>query len=79
MTKADCLHDGRLFQPLGYICSLERPDQFGEVPLHHAVQIIKRQADAMIGYAVLWKIVGANLFFTAAGTDLATALRAIFF
>ena len=33
----------------------------------------------MIGYAVLRKIVGANLFFTAAGTDLATALGAVFF
>ena len=33
----------------------------------------------MIGYAVLWKIVGANLFFTAARTDLATALGTIFF
>src|SRR4030095_1025908 len=32
----------------------------------------------MIGYAVLWKIVGANLFFATAGSHLAAALRAIF-
>jgi len=57
---------------------LQRPDQFPEIAVDHAVQIVKRQADAMIGHAVLREIVGADFFFAPAGTDLAAALRAVF-
>src|SRR5207244_12647336 len=40
---------------------------------------MKRQTDAMIGDAILWKVVSANFFFSPASADLAAALRAIFF
>src|SRR5207249_6514519 len=72
-------HDRRFFQPLGCDCNLQRLNQFAEIALHHAVQIIKRQTDAMIGYAVLRKIISANFLFAAAGANLAPPLRTIFF
>src|SRR5215470_2560514 len=46
--------------------------------VHHAIQIVKREADAVIGHAVLRKVVSANFFFASAGSDLAAALRAVF-
>src|SRR5881394_1760263 len=40
---------------------------------------MKRQTGAMIGDAVLWKVVSANFFFSPTSADLAAALRAVFF
>ena len=45
---------------------------------HHNGQIVKRQFDAMVGDAVLRKIVGADSFVAFAGADLRLALRGVF-
>ncbi len=53
-------------------------DHFAQVAFHHAVEIIQRQPDPMIGDAVLRKVVGANFFFATAGADLRFSMRGIF-
>jgi hypothetical protein len=67
-----------LLQTLSDISGLQRLNQLTEIALHHSIQVVKREADAVIGHAVLRKIVGANFFFASAGTDLSPALRAVF-
>src|SRR6266700_1806543 len=61
------------------VCDLQRLDQLAEIAVHYAVQIIQRQANAVVGHAVLWEIVRANFFFAAAGANLTATLRAVFF
>src|SRR5438876_11511724 len=69
----------RVFQAFRYIRGLQRADQFVEIAVNHAIKIMKRQTDAMIGDAVLWKVVSANFLFSPTSADLAAALRAVFF
>src|SRR5690242_209214 len=69
----------RFFQSLGDISGLERLNHLFEVPVNHAVQIINRQPDAVIGQAVLRKIISANFLLAAASPNLSAALRAVFF
>ena len=46
--------------------------------LDHLVELMQRQADAMIGHAALRKIIGADALRAVAGADLATpVLRAL--
>ena len=73
------LRDRRFLQTFRHVGGLQRVDQSVEIAVHHAIEIIKRQTDAMIGHAVLREIVSANFFFAAAGADLAAALGAVFF
>src|SRR6266853_2967969 len=40
--------------------------------------MIERQSDAVVGQAVLRKIVGPNFFFAPAGANLSAPLRAVF-
>ena len=76
----------RFFQSLLHIRRLQGVNHFIEIAFHDAVEIVERQADAVIGDPVLRKIVGANFFFAPAGADLALArarnisllLRAVF-
>src|SRR5579883_382261 len=46
----------------------------GELAFHDVIELVQGQADAVIGDAVLRKIVGANFFGAVAGFDLAAAL-----
>src|SRR5882724_2606715 len=49
-------------------------DERAELAVHDFGQLVKRQADAVIGDAVLREIVGADFFGAVAGFDLAAAL-----
>src|SRR5450755_2804645 len=65
-------------ESLSDIRRLERLNHFAEIALHYPVKIIEREADPMIGDAVLWKIVSPNFFFAAPRADLAFARGGIF-
>ena len=55
----------------------ERVDELGELPLHHRIQLVQGQVDAMVRRPVLRKIVRADLLRPVPGSDLALArLRA---
>ena len=71
--------DRRVFQAFCDIGGLQRVDQFVEIAINHAIEVMKRQADAMVGHAVLREIIGADFFFTSTGTDLAATLCTVFF
>src|SRR6266403_5151830 len=77
-TDRSCA-DSRFFQTFRHIGGLQRCDHFVQIAVDHAIQIMKRQAYAMICDAILRKIVGTNFFFASASTDLATPLRAVSF
>src|SRR6185503_13104100 len=47
----------------------ERIDERIEVAFHHEIELVDRQADAVIGDAVLFEVVSANLFGAIAGAD----------
>src|SRR4029434_11010332 len=53
---------------------MQRCNELVEIAVNQAIKIMKREPDAVIRHAVLREIVGANFFFTSAGTDLAGAL-----
>src|ERR1051325_10414730 len=57
---------------------LTRRNQLTEIAIHYPIQIVKREANAVIRHPVLRKIVGPNLFFTSTGADLPATLRAVF-
>src|SRR4030095_8169961 len=71
--------DRRVFQAFCDIGGLQRVDQFVEIAVNHAIEVMKRQADAMVGHAVLREIIGTDFFFTSTGTDLAATLCTVFF
>ena len=48
-------------------------DELVNVAVHHGVQLVDRQVDAMIGHPVLGEVIGANLFAAVTGTHLALA------
>src|SRR5229473_5459983 len=52
----------------------EGVDHGGEFSVHHLGQLMQGQADAVIGYAILRVVVGADLFRAVAGFDLAATL-----
>src|SRR5215813_6463322 len=54
----------------------QRVDQLIErCSLEHLIELVQRQADAMVGDASLRKIVGANALGTVTGSDLILTLR----
>src|SRR5579862_7341676 len=56
-------HAGRfLLQLLRLVVRGERFDQRLQLSIHHRFELMQRESDAMVGDAVLRKIVGANLF-----------------
>ena len=58
-----------------HIGRLKRANHLAQIAFHHAVEIVEREADAVIGDPVLRKIVGPNFFLAPAGTDLVLAMR----
>src|SRR5882724_13407175 len=54
----------------------QRFDDRIETAVHHLVELVQRQPDAMVGQPVLRKIVGADLFTSVAGPHHAPPLRA---
>ena len=55
-------HGAGLFQFFGLVVGDERLDDGLEVAVHHLSQVVESEADAMIGDAILGKIVGPDLF-----------------
>ena len=55
---------------------VKRVDDRVELAFHHQIQLVQRQADAVIGQAVLREIVSADFFAAVAGADHAAPLRA---
>src|SRR5215831_11780054 len=53
---------GLLFQFLGLVMSGKRVDDLIQFAVHDEIQLVQGQADAMIGDAILRKVVGADLF-----------------
>src|SRR5436305_10813600 len=55
------------FHLLGLIVLGEGIDNWIEPAIHHLVELMQRQANAMIGHAILREVIGPNLFATVAG------------
>ena len=53
---------GFLFQLLGLIVRGERIDNRIEGAVHHLIELMNRQADAVIADAILFEVVSANFF-----------------
>src|SRR5690242_14733186 len=51
----------RLGQARGLVGQLQAGDQLVQVAVQHARQVADRQLDAVVGHAVLWVVVGADL------------------
>src|SRR4051794_39438008 len=79
ICKNGASRNGRVFQTLGHVSRLQSADHFSQITFNHAIEVIKGQADAMIGHTILRKVIGADLFLTAARADLAATLRAVLF
>src|SRR5579871_2628867 len=47
-------------QLLGLVLLVERRDELVQVAVHHVVELVEREVDAMVGDAALRKIVGAD-------------------
>src|ERR1700757_4942703 len=59
-----------LLQPLGLVVRDQAVHQRAELAVHYIRQLMQSQADAVIGDAVLRKIISANFFRAVAGLDL---------
>ena len=60
------------------VCQNQRLDHAVQVAVQHTLQITQRQADAVIGHAVLREVVGAYLFAAVTAADLALAAGVVF-
>src|SRR5947207_118777 len=67
-----------VFQSLGQIRSLQCRNHFLEVAFHKPIQIVKSKPGAVVGNAVLRKVVSADFFFAATRSDLTPAMGRIF-
>src|SRR5271157_1319743 len=67
---------GVLLQFLGLVVGGEGVENGIHLALHHEIQLMQRQADAVIRHAVLREVVGADLFAAIAGAHHAAPLRA---
>src|SRR6266852_7316264 len=72
------LYASRLSQSLLLVEILERLDELTDFPGDDGVELVKRQVDAMVGQAVLRKVVGADAFAAVAGADEGAALLGAF-
>src|SRR5205807_99684 len=67
-----------VFQSLGQIGSLQCRNHFLDLAFHKPVQVVKSEPDAVVGDAILRKVVSADFFFAAAGSDLTPAMGRVF-
>src|SRR5271154_88516 len=63
-----------MFEALGFVVGDQAVDERGEFAVHHVGELMEREADAVIGHAVLGEVVGADFLGAVAGFDLAAAL-----
>ena len=75
-TQRDLSFREFLFEPFGFVMGDESVDERSELAVHDVGELVQREADAVIGYAVLRKIVSANFFRAVAGLDLTAAFGA---
>src|ERR1700680_1853596 len=66
--------DQLLLQALSLVVRHQRVDERSELAVHHFGELVQRQADAMVGHAILRKIVRANFLRAVAGLDLSKPL-----
>ncbi len=59
-----------------FVVRNEAVDQRGQLAFHYVTEVVQRQADAVIGNAILREIVGADFFRAVTRFDLIAALRA---
>src|SRR5688500_15931106 len=64
------LHLGGVLELLRRVEGGQRVDQLVDRAIEHALQLVRREVDAMVGDAALRKVVGANLLRAFAGADL---------
>src|SRR5260370_18589089 len=64
------------FQLFGLVVRTERIEDGIHLALHHEIQLMERQADAVIRDAVLREVVGADFFAAVAAAYLGAVLRA---
>ena len=57
---------------------LERGDDLVDLAFHHLRQAVKREADAVLGDAILEKMIRADAFATVARTDLVASHGRVF-
>ena len=62
-------------QPFFAVEFQQRRDKFVEVALHGLIELVQRQVDAVVGHAVLRKVVRANPLAAISRADLQLALR----
>ena len=58
------------FELLGLVMRDQRVDDVVDLALHHPVELVKVQADAVVGEPVLGKVVGADFLAAVARADL---------
>ena len=75
VNKNSSLHlDEFLLQAFRLEVRYQRVDEGSQFAVHHFGELVQREADAMVGDAVLREIVGANFLGAVARLDLAQAL-----
>ena len=67
-----------LFEQFGLPVGGEGVDDLIEIAVHHGIQLIQGQTDAVIGQSSLREIVSSDALIAHAGADLAAALSGIF-
>src|SRR2546425_2278440 len=69
----------KMLQLLRLIDSDQVVNKLVQFPIEHAGEIMACQADAMIGHAILWEVIGANLLTPIPGLHLGTSCLAQLF
>src|SRR5436305_4826362 len=67
-----------VFQSLGQIGSLQCRNHFLDLAFHKPVQVVESEPDAVVGDAVLRKVVSPDFFFAATRSNLTPAMGRIF-
>src|SRR6266571_5440527 len=73
-TLIDWLRVG-LLELFGLVIRGERIENGVELAIHHEIQLMERQADAVVRDPVLREVVGANFLAAVAGADLRAPFR----
>ena len=55
------------------VCCDQAVNDFIQISVHNAVQLMKRKLDSVIGHTSLWEVVSTDLLRTVSGTDLASS------
>src|SRR5690348_18503231 len=64
-----------LLEALGFVVGNQAVDERTEFSVDDVGELVERQADAVIGHAILREVIGADFLGTVAGLDLTATLR----